>query len=42
MTIRHIVENPYFTCLTDKLISDSLNGVDNEDFFVTVRKWVKS
>lgn len=35
--MKHIIENPYFTCLTEKAISDSVNGND-EDFFTIIRK----
>lgn len=37
MTLRHIVENPYFISLTSEAINDSVNG-NNEDFFEIIRK----
>jgi len=37
ITIRHMVENPYFDILTEGAICDSVNG-NNEDFFEVVRR----
>jgi predicted helicase len=39
LTIKHVVENPYFTCLTEKAINDSINGNDEVDaFFAIIKK----